>query len=261
MNLIDTHAHLYLEEFNNDRDQVIRNAIRSGVKQILCPNIDSQSIEAMERLCNSYPDLCRPMMGLHPTSVKEDYKTELELIHQKLFGTGHKKYIAVGEIGIDLYWDQTFFAQQVEAFSQQLAWAVELNLPIAIHTRNSFDETMKVLNDFEGVTGVFHCFSGNVEQAEQAVEKGFLLGIGGVVTFKNSGLDKVVEAIDLSKLIIETDAPFLAPMPYRGKRNESAYVTLVAQKVAILKKCSFEEVCIKTTLSASNLFNLADKTP
>jgi TatD DNase family protein len=258
MNLIDTHAHLYLEEFNDDRDQVIRNAIRSGVKHILCPNIDSQSIESMETLCNRFPELCLPMMGLHPTSVKENYKAELEIIQNKLFGEDHKKYIAIGEIGIDLYWDQTFYAQQVEAFSQQLAWAIEMKLPVAIHTRNSFDQTMEVLNDFEGATGVFHCFSGDVAQAEKAVEKGFLLGIGGVVTFKNSGLDKVVQAIDLSKIIIETDAPFLAPMPYRGKRNESAYVTLIAQKIAILKNCSFEEVCTKTTSNASKLFNLAD---
>jgi TatD DNase family protein len=258
MNLIDTHAHLYLEEFNNDREQVIRNAIRSGIKQILCPNIDSQSIVAMENLCSTYPDLCLPMMGLHPTSVKDDYKAELEIIHHKLFGLDHHKYIAVGEIGIDLYWDQTYFAQQTEAFSQQLEWAIRKNLPVAIHTRNSFDQTMDVLNNFEGITGVFHCFSGNVDQAEKVIEKGFLLGIGGVVTFKNSGLDKVVQAIDLSKLIIETDAPFLAPMPFRGKRNESAYVTLIAQKIATLKNCSFEEVCIKTTHNAAKLFNLAD---
>ena len=258
MNLIDTHAHLYLEEFNNDREQVIRNAIHSGVKHILCPNIDSQSIDSMEKLCNSFPNLCLPMMGLHPTSVKDNYKAELEIIQNKLFGEDQKNYIAVGEIGIDLYWDQTFYTQQAEAFSQQLVWAIEKKLPVAIHTRNSFDQTMEVLNDFKGVAGVFHCFSGDIAQAEKAVEKGFLLGIGGVVTFKNSGLDKVVQAIDLSKLVIETDAPFLAPMPYRGKRNESAYVTLIAQKVAALKNCSFEEVCIKTTHNASKLFNLAD---
>lgn len=258
MNLIDTHAHLYLEEFNNDREQVIKNALHSGVKHILSPNIDSQSIDALEKLCNSYPDLCLPMMGLHPTSVKDDYKTELEIIRNKLFGETDRNYIAIGEIGIDLYWDQTYYAQQVEAFSQQLAWAIEKKLPVAIHTRNSFDQTMEVLNNFEDVTGVFHCFSGNVAQAEKVVEKGFLLGIGGVVTFKNSGLDKVVQAIDLSKLVIETDAPFLAPMPYRGKRNESGYVTLIAQKVAALKNCSFEEVCIKTTHNASKLFNFVD---
>lgn len=258
MNIIDTHAHLYLEEFDNDREQVISNAIRSGVRHILCPNIDSQSIDAMERLCNSYPDLCLPMLGLHPTSVKDDYKSELEIIQNKLFGEDHKNYVAVGEIGMDLYWDQTYYTQQVEAFSQQLAWAIQKKLPVAIHTRNSFDQTMEVLNNFEGITGVFHCFSGDIAQAEKVIEKGFLLGIGGVVTFKNSGLDKVVQAIDLSKLIIETDAPFLAPMPYRGKRNESAYVTLIIQKIAALKDCSFEEVCIKTTHNASNLFNFTD---
>lgn len=258
MNIIDTHAHLYLEEFDNDREQVISNAIRSGVRHILCPNIDSQSIDAMERLCNSYPDLCLPMMGLHPTSVKDDYKSELEIIQNKLFGEDHKNYIAVGEIGMDLYWDQTYYTQQVEAFSQQLTWATEKKLPVAIHTRNSFDQTIEVLNNFEGITGVFHCFSGDIAQAEKVIEKGFLLGIGGVVTFKNSGLDKVVQAIDLSKLLIETDAPFLAPMPYRGKRNESAYVTLIIQKIAALKDSSFEEVCIKTTHNASNLFNFTD---
>ncbi len=258
MNLIDTHAHLYLEEFNNDREQVIRNAIRSGVKHILCPNIDSQSIEAMENLCNSYPGLCLPMMGLHPSSVKDDYQTELQIVRNKLFDIESSNYIAVGEIGIDLYWDQTYQSQQIEVFSKQLGWAAEKKLPVAIHTRNAFDQTMEVLSDYEGVIGVFHCFSGNIEQAVKVIDKGFLLGIGGVLTFKNSGLDKVVQAMDLSKLIIETDSPFLAPMPFRGKRNESAYVTLVAQKIAVLKNCSFEEVCTETTYNATKLFNLAD---
>ena len=198
------------------------------------------------------------MMGLHPSSVKDDYQTELQIVRNKLFGIESSNYIAVGEIGIDLYWDQTYQTQQVEVFSTQLGWAVEKKLPVAIHTRNAFDQTIEVLSDYEGVIGVFHCFSGNIEQAIKVVDKGFLLGIGGVLTFKNSGLDKVVQAMDLSKLIIETDSPFLAPMPFRGKRNESAYVTLVAQKIAILKSCSFEEVCTETTYNATKLFNLAD---
>jgi len=258
MILIDTHAHLYAEEFENDLEAVIQNAVSSGVKHILCPNIDSSYLKALDTLCERYPGYCHPMMGLHPTSVKENYKEELEIIRQRLFDSPPKKYMAIGEIGIDLYWDKTFTTQQKEAFALQLEWAETLNLPVAIHSRDSFDPIMEVLQDFKKVTGVFHCFSGNTEQAEQVIDKGFLLGIGGVVTFKNSGLDKVVQVIDLSKIVLETDAPYLAPVPFRGKRNESSYLTLVAQRIAQIKDISFSEVCQKTTANAIKLFNLAD---
>jgi TatD DNase family protein len=257
MILIDTHAHLYLDEFDTDREAVIQNAIRSGVKQILCPNIDSESLSALDTLCESYPGYCLPMMGLHPTSVKENYKDELEIIRKRLFESPKEHYIAVGEIGIDLYWDKTFLLQQQEVLELQLEWALSKKLPVAIHSRDSFDAIMEVLKKFTSLTGVFHCFSGNVEQAEQVVSKGFLLGIGGVVTFKNAGLDKVVEATDLSNIVLETDAPYLAPMPFRGKRNESAYVSLVAQKIAQIKDVSYTEVCEITSGNAIKLFNLA----
>ena len=257
MILIDTHAHLYLDEFDTDRETVIQNAIRSGVKQILCPNIDSKSLTALDTLCESYPGYCLPMMGLHPTSVKENYKDELEIIRKRLFESPQEQYIAIGEIGIDLYWDKTFLLQQQEVLELQLEWALSKKLPVAIHSRDSFDAIMEVLQNFNSLTGVFHCFSGNVEQAEQVVNKGFLLGIGGVVTFKNAGLDKVVLATDLSNIVLETDAPYLAPMPFRGKRNESAYVSLVAQKIAQLKNVSYAEVCEITSGNAIKLFNLA----
>jgi len=257
MILIDTHAHLYLDEFDNDRETVIQNAIRSGIKHILCPNIDSESLSALDTLCESYPGYCLPMMGLHPTSVKENYKDEIEIIRKRLFDSPPEIYKAIGEIGIDLYWDKTFLSQQQEVFALQLEWALTKKLPVAIHSRDSFDAIMDVINNYDSLTGVFHCFSGNVEQAEQVVNKGFLLGIGGVVTFKNAGLDKVVQTTDLSNIVLETDAPYLAPMPFRGKRNESAYVSLVAQKIAQIKDVSYAEVCEITSGNAIKLFNLA----
>jgi TatD DNase family protein len=257
MNLIDTHAHLYLDEFDNDREAVIQNAMRSGVKHILCPNIDSDSLLALDSLCQSYPEYCHPMMGLHPTSVKDNFEDELEIIRKRLFNSPTEKYKAIGEIGIDLYWDKTYFSQQQEAFTLQLEWAVTKKLPVAIHSRDSFEAIMEILQNFEAVTGVFHCFSGNVDQAEQVVDKGFLLGIGGVVTFKNAGLDKVVQAMDLSNIVLETDAPYLAPMPFRGKRNESAYVSLVAQKISQIKDIPYAKVCEITSGNAIKLFNLA----
>jgi len=257
MILIDTHAHLYLDEFENDIETVIQNAVRAGVKHILCPNIDCASLIVLDSLCANYPGYCHPMMGLHPTSVKENYQDELETIRKRLFDSPFVTYKAVGEIGIDLYWDKTFEKEQEEAFALQLEWAVTKNIPVAIHSRSSFDSIMTVLQDFNTLTGVFHCFSGDVKQAEQVVNKGFLLGIGGVVTFKNAGLDKVVQAMDLSNIILETDAPYLAPVPFRGKRNESAYVSLIAQKIAQLKDVSYAEVCNITTANAVKLFNLA----
>ncbi|HXD93233.1 MAG TPA: TatD family hydrolase [Bacteroidia bacterium] len=250
---VDTHTHLYSEEFTAEIDVVLKKAIDAGVEKFFLPNIDSSSIDAMHALSEKYPQHCFPMMGLHPCSVKEDYKEELAIAYNYL---QTKKYVAIGEIGIDLYWDKTFYTQQVEAFEQQINWALEFNLPIVIHCRNSFDEIYEVLCGFKKLPrGIFHCFSGNAEQAQKIIDKtNFKLGIGGVITFKNSGLDKAIENIDLKHLVLETDSPYLAPVPYRGKRNESAYIPLIAAKIADVKKCSLLEVATLTTANAKEIF-------
>jgi TatD DNase family protein len=250
---IDTHTHLYAEEFSADIDEALKKAIDAGVNKFFLPNIDSSSIDVMHALCERHPQHCFPMMGLHPCSVKENYKEELAIAYNYL---QTKKYVAVGEIGIDLYWDKTFYKEQVEAFEQQINWALKFNVPIVIHCRNSFDEIYEVLSSFKKLPkGIFHCFSGNAEQAQKIIDNtGFKLGIGGVITFKNSGLDKAVEHIDLKHLVLETDSPYLAPVPYRGKRNESAYIPLIAAKLAEVKKCSLLEVADVTTANAKEIF-------
>jgi TatD DNase family protein len=250
---VDTHTHLYSEEFTADIDEAIKKAIDAGVEKFFLPNIDSSSVDGMHYLCEKYPQYCFPMMGLHPCSVKEDYKEELAIAYNYL---QTKKYVAIGEIGIDLYWDKTFYTQQVEAFEQQINWALEFNLPIVIHCRNSFEEIYEVLCSFKKLPkGIFHCFSGNEEQAKKIIDNtGFKLGIGGVITFKNSGLDRAVENIDLTHLVLETDSPYLAPVPYRGKRNQSAYIPLIAAKIADIKKCSLLEVATSTTANAKEIF-------
>jgi TatD DNase family protein len=251
---IDTHTHLYSEEFKTDIVEALQKAIDAGVEKFFLPNIDSSSVAGMHTLCEKYPQHCFPMMGLHPCSVKENYKEELAIAYNYLQS---KKYVAVGEIGIDLYWDKTFYTQQVEAFETQINWALEFNLPIVIHCRNSFDEIFEVLTRFKKLPkGIFHCFSGNAEQAQKVIDvTNFKLGIGGVITFKNSGLDKAIENIDLKHLVLETDSPYLAPIPYRGKRNESSYIPLIAAKVAEVKKCSLLEVAAITTANAKEIFN------
>lgn len=254
MNFIDTHAHLYLDKFEDDIDQVIANAIESGVTKMFLPNIDSQTISAMNHLVERYPENCYPMIGLHPSDVKENYEEELAIV-QKESETG--KYIAIGEIGIDLYWDKTFLKQQQEAFAFQIELAKSLNIPVAIHARDSFDEIFEVLDQHNSdrLSGVLHCFTGNLEQAQKVIDYGnFKLGIGGVATFKNGGLDKVIPHIDLQHLILETDAPFLAPKPYRGKRNESQYIPIIANRIAELKGMKIEEVAETTTKNALQLF-------
>jgi TatD DNase family protein len=262
---IDSHTHLYSNQFDEDRSEIILNAINSGVEKLLLPNIDLESIEAMYALEKEFPKNCFAMMGLHPCSVTENYTELLAKIKTELFS---RKFIAVGEIGIDLYWDKTFFEQQQDAFRTQLGFAKKYDLPYIIHSRNSFDETMEIVNEFKAdqLKAIFHCFSGNVEQAEQVIASGltagtsmteagnFKLGIGGVVSFKNSGLDKVVEAIDLKHIVLETDAPYLAPMPHRGKRNEPDYLFLVAQKIADIKRISIEEVAAVTTQNSIDVF-------
>jgi len=253
MFLTDTHTHLYLDDFNADRAEVIERAIEQDVKAMLLPNIDSSSIDGMLQLCKQFPDNCFPMMGLHPTSVKENYKEELDLVEHWL---NKEKFYAIGEIGIDLYWDKTFQKEQEIAFSQQIELAKKYELPIVIHMRDSFNEIYEIVrrNASPELTGVFHCFTGNRKQAEKIINLNFNLGIGGVVTFKNSGLDKVVENIDMKHFLLETDSPFLTPMPFRGKRNESAYTRLVAKKIAEIKNLSLEEVARITTSNANQLF-------
>jgi TatD DNase family protein len=254
MILTDTHTHLYSKEFEADRNQLINNAISTGVKRFFMPNVDSGSIPGMFQVEKEFPEFCFPMMGLHPCSVNQTYQHELKVVEYWL---QKRKFTAIGETGIDLYWDKTFFEQQQDAFRTQIGWAKKYGIPYVIHSRNAFEETMEIVKEFreDNIKAIFHCFSGNVEQAEQVISMGnFKLGIGGVVTFKNSGLDKVVEAIDLKHLVLETDAPYLAPVPYRGKRNEPDYLVMIAQKIADLKKISLEEVASVTTQNSIDVF-------
>lgn len=250
---IDTHTHLYAEEFNADRPQVIKKAISAGVKKMYLPNIDSSSIEGMLALEKEYPENCFPMMGLHPCSVNESVEQELKVVEEWL---QKRKFCAVGEIGLDLYWDKTFFEQQKMAFKKQIDWALQYDLPIVIHCRDAFNEIFDLLASYQKLPlGIFHCFSGNLEQANKIISTTqFKLGIGGVVTFKNSGLDKVVEQIDMQHLVLETDSPYLAPAPFRGKRNESGYLMMVAEKVAAIKNLSIAEVAEITTKNAMEIF-------
>lgn len=252
--LTDTHAHLYLKEFENDLDEVIGRALENGVKRIFLPNLDSSSAEEMLRLCEQYKGICFPMMGLHPTSVKEKYNEELSFVEEQL---NNNQLIAVGEIGIDLYWDKTFLEEQKVAFRRQLVWAKQRSLPVVIHARDSFNEIFEVMDQeySPDLKGVFHSFTGNPDQVKKILSYGFYIGINGIVTFKNSGLDRIVEDIPLEKLLVETDAPFLAPTPYRGKRNESSYVVKVAEKIAAIKKMETEELANITTKNALSLFN------
>ena len=255
MILTDSHAHLYLEQFDADRHDVIRQAIRQDVRYILLPNIDKGSIMPMLQLVKDFPDNCFPMMGLHPTSVGKDYADHLESVREWL---KKDKFYAIGEMGIDLYWDKTFFAEQQEAFRIQVSLAQEYNLPLVIHSRNSFDEIFLLLDEVRrpGLRGVFHCFTGNAEQADHIIGMGFMLGIGGVLTYKNSGLAEVVEKIPIEHLLLETDAPFLAPVPFRGRRNESAFIENIAMKLAEIKGITVEEVAEVTTKNAIDLFKL-----
>ena len=250
---IDTHTHLYLEDFDTDRDEVMARAMKAGVEKFFLPNIDSSSIRVLHALCEKYPKQCFPMMGLHPCSVKENYKEELSIAYDLL---KKRKYYAVGEIGLDLYWDKTHIAQQIEAFKTQIQWALELNLPIVIHCRDAFNEIYEVLTQFKTLPkGIFHCFSGTTEQAEKVIGlKNFKMGIGGVVTFKNSGLDKTLEKVDLKYLVLETDSPYLTPVPYRGQRNESSYLGIIARRLAEIKNCNVGQVAEVTTKNAIEIF-------
>ncbi|MEF1200683.1 TatD family hydrolase [Vibrio owensii] len=254
--MIDTHAHIYASEFDNDRDEVVKRALEQGIDRILLPNIDLESIEPMLKTEAAYPEVCRSMMGLHPCYVDGNVEQTLKIIR----GWFEKhNFIAVGEIGIDLYWDKTFRSEQEMAFVTQLNWAKEMDLPVVIHTRDSIEETLTLLRQEQdgSLRGVFHCFGGSVEEAQAINELGFHLGLGGVSTFKNGGMDKVIPHLDMNWVILETDCPYLAPVPHRGKRNEPAYTSLVAARVAELRGESLEVIDALTTKNAEALFNLS----
>jgi TatD DNase family protein len=257
MQFIDTHSHLYSSQFDEDRTQAINDAISAGVSTILLPNISSEYTKGMLKVCGEFPKNCFPMMGLHPCDVNED-NIEGELIHVEL-ELAKGKYIAVGEIGLDLYWDKTKLEIQKKAFIHQSELAKKYKIPIAIHVRDSFAEAIEIiekLND-ESLSGVFHCFTGRVEDAQRVINLGgFYLGIGGVLTFKNSGLDKTIVEIELEHLILETDAPYLAPTPFRGKRNESSYITKVIDKLVDLYGLSFNEIAAITTQNSKDVFGI-----
>jgi len=253
----DTHAHLYSEEFDPDRSQMIQRALHDGVSRLFLPAIDSQYHEKMFQVAAAFPGICYPMMGLHPTSVKADYRKELDMVEGYLSDPGLNCY-AIGEVGIDLYWDKTFEKEQVLAFNHLMDLALQYRLPLVIHTRNSMEEALALIGKRNNpeIHGVFHCFSGNTGQAQRVTGLGFLLGIGGVLTYKNSGLQKVVEDTALEYLLLETDAPYLPPVPYRGQRNEPSYIPLIAKKIAEIKQKSLEEIASVTTKNALSLFNV-----
>jgi len=257
MNFTDTHTHLYLKHFEQDREKVIRQAIINGVDKMLLPNINSNTIKAMNKICTDFPKNCFAMIGLHPCDVKpETYKKELKIVEDEL-KTGN--YIAIGEIGLDLYWDKTNLETQKDAFEFQINIAKNHKLPVAIHVRESFKEAIEIvekLND-KDLSGVFHCFTGSVNDAERIIDLGnFYLGIGGVLTFKNAGLHKTIEQIDLKHLILETDSPYLAPTPFRGRRNESKHIVNIAKKLAEVKGVSLEEIAEITSGNANSLFKI-----
>jgi TatD DNase family protein len=252
--MIDTHSHIYSEEFDVDSAEVILRAKVAGVTRIVLPNVDSDSLPRMLLLEATYADYCYAAIGVHPTSIKENYEDELNMVRSEL---ERRKYIAIGEIGMDLYWDKTFVDEQRLAFQTQLQWALDYQLPVIIHVRDSFAETMYALAPFKGkgLRGVFHSFTGTLEDAKAIIAfGGFKLGINGIVTFKNSGLPQVLASIDIHHLLLETDSPYLTPTPYRGKRNESAYTALVAAKLAAIYSISLEEVDRITTESATEVF-------
>jgi TatD DNase family protein len=251
--MTDTHCHIYLKEFDADRAEMILRGKTAGVNRFLLPAIDSETHISMLRLEDEFPGQCFAMMGLHPCSVKEGYEEELKIARQYM---GNRKFIAIGEIGLDFYWDLSFKEQQLEAFNLQMDWALEFDIPIVIHSRESIDECIEaVAKKQDGkLKGVFHCFGGSAEQANKIIDLGFYLGIGGVVTFKKSGLDTVLKDIDMKHILLETDAPYLAPVPYRGKRNECSCLKLVAEKIAEIKSLSLTEVDSITTNNAETLF-------
>lgn len=257
MQLVDTHTHIYLPEFDNDRDEVVKRAVECGVTRLLMPNIDAGSVDQMLAAESRYPGTCNAMSGLHPTSVKEDYREQLDIL-EDLFS--RHRFIAIGEIGIDLYWDKTYINEQQQVFRHQISFAIENNLPVVIHSRDSFPEVFSVLEEFRGtkLKGVLHAFTGGTPEAHKAFDLGLKIGIGGIVTFKNSGLDKVVKETGIKNIILETDSPYLAPVPYRGKRNESSYICIINNKIADITGMKAEDVATATYANSIELFNLKE---
>lgn len=253
MKLIDSHTHLYVDEFNDDIDAVIERAQKEGVEKFFLPAIDSAETSAMHSLEEKYPGVIFAMAGLHPCSVKENYKEELLKIEKQL---EQRQFAAIGETGLDFYWDTTFKEQQYASLHEQTKWAIHYKRPLILHTRNAMQETIDVIKSYKGqnLRGIFHCFSGSLENAQEIIALGFLLGIGGVLTYKNSGLDKVIENIALEHIVLETDAPYLSPVPFRGRRNEPAYLKFIAKKLAEIKQINVEEVARITTQNAESLF-------
>ena len=253
--IIDTHSHIYLPEFDADRDSMLTRAENEEISLILMPAIDHETHLAMLKTEEDFPGKCLSMMGLHPCSVKEGYKQELKIVEEYL---EKRRFVAVGETGLDFYWDKTFTKEQYESFQTQIEWAKHYDIPVVIHSRNSIDECITTIKENQqgNLKGVFHCFSGDERQAKAIIDLGFYLGIGGVVTFKNSGLDKVMADIDMKNVVLETDAPYLAPVPFRGKRNECSYLKYVVEKLAEIKNVSKEDIARITTKNAKELFNI-----
>jgi len=258
MNYIDTHCHLYSTKFDADREEVVQKCVENGVDRIFMPNVDLDTIDPMLEAENKFRGICIPMMGLHPCNVDKNFEKQLYVMEEWL---EKRPFAAVGEIGLDLYWDKTFFEHQKEALKIQIQWAKDKGLPIVLHCRESIDETIsliKELND-DQLTGIFHCFTGSLAQAKEIVGMGFLLGIGGVATYKNGGLDKVLPSIGIEHLVLETDAPYLAPVPYRGKRNSPEYIPTIAEKVGELTGNSLESVAETTNMNAMRVFKQPER--
>lgn len=251
---VDTHAHIYSKEFDADRAEVLRRSSELGVSKIYMPNVDHTSIDAMLEAEQKFPDQCIATIGLHPCSVKKDFEKELYEVEAWL---SRRKFVAIGEMGTDLYWDKSFWSEQQEAFKIQVGWAKKFNLPIIIHCRESMDETIELLTPLADgkLKGVFHCFTGSLEQAQRITSLGFYLGIGGVSTFKNGGLDKVIPELDLNRIVLETDSPYLAPTPHRGKRNTPEFIPLIGERVATLRQISIEELKSISTVNSIRLFS------
>jgi TatD DNase family protein len=252
---IDTHSHLYLEQFDEDRSDVVDRAVEAGVRRILLPNIEKATYDAMMAMTIQYPDTCFSMIGLHPCSVKENFEAELNFVEREL---GTEQHIAIGEIGLDYYWDTSFIKEQEIAFRLQLNWAKETGLPVAIHCRDSMSDILKFIREEQDgrLRGVLHCFTGTVDEGKELIDIGLHLGLGGVITFKNGGMDKVIPHLPLDKMILETDAPYLTPVPFRGKRNESAYIPYIADRLAEFLEMPVEGVAVATTMNARALFNI-----
>jgi len=253
MELIDTHCHLYLQDFDSDRDEVIARAEEAGIRKFYLPSVDSGSFAALLNTESRFAGKCVAMCGLHPCSVKESWQHELSFFREWL---EKKKFVAIGEIGLDFYWDKSFEEQQYNVFREQIRWALEFGIPIVIHSRDSMKETIQVVREMQNgsLRGVFHCFGDSLDAAHSIIDLGFKLGIGGILTYKKSSLPEVLKEIDMEHLVLETDAPYLSPVPYRGKRNESSWLTFVASKLAEIKSISVEEVARITTLNAIKLF-------